>query len=110
MMGMCWTQCARSMLSIDQRFGQTAIHHNAPDTTFCPAPSPAHPVHDHHPPGPAAALGAVKVLQWVEAATLLAEALGDTVTHDAADLQAIMTSHSTAQHDTEPVGTRFTNC
>jgi hypothetical protein len=37
-------------------------------------------------PCPAAALGSIKVLQWVEAAALLAEALVHTITHDAADL------------------------
>jgi hypothetical protein len=47
-----------------------------------------------HPPCSAAALGAIEVLQGVEASTLLAEALVHTVTDDAADLQG----HSTAQH------------
>jgi hypothetical protein len=48
-------------------------------------------------PCPAAALGPVKVLQWVEAAALLAEALVHTITHNAADLWATRTAQHSRQ-------------
>ena len=56
-----------------------------------------------NPPCPAAALGPIKVVEGVEAPTLLAEALWHTITHDAADLQGESVTHNTTAHSRRTV-------